>query len=104
MYAIVNISGKQYKVEEGRELLVDGGWGQKDQKLEIDKVLLIANGEKTKVGTPYVQGAKVEAEVLGEEKGKKIDVVKYKAKARYRRHYGHRDLFTRILVTKISTS
>ncbi len=97
-YAVVAIKGKQYKVSEGDELLIDKHEGELETK-----VLLLAKNGKVTVGKPVVKGAKVVLKVLkDDEKGKKITVVKYKAKSRYRRKYGFRPRYTRLLVEKIS--
>jgi large subunit ribosomal protein L21 len=69
--------------------------------IELDRVLLIADGEKVKVGTPIVEGAKVVAEVVAEGKGKKIIVFKYKPKVRYRKKTGHRQIYTRLAIKEI---
>lgn len=98
-YAIVRIKGHQYKVSEGEEILVDKISGG---KVEAD-ILLVVKGDKVKVGKPIVKSAKVTFKILAEEKGEKIEVRKYKSKSRYRRHYGFRPQFTRLLVQKIST-
>lgn len=101
-YAVVSQNGKQYKVEEGEELLIDGH--KNGQGIEFGDVLLIVNDAKVKIGKPKIAGAKVTAKILGQEKGKKIDVVKYKAKSRYRRHLGFRPQYTRIKIEKITAS
>ena len=69
--------------------------------VELDRVLLIADKEKVTVGSPVIEGAKVVAEVLGEAKGDKIIVFKYKPKVRYRRKKGHRQLYTRLAIKEI---
>ena len=69
--------------------------------IELDHVLLISDGERVKVGTPTVEGAKVIAEVLGEDKGDKVIVFKYKPKVRYRRMKGHRQIYTRLAIKEI---
>ena len=71
--------------------------------IELKKVLLIADGEKVSVGRPWVEGAKVVATAIGEEKGKKVLVFKYKSKVRYRRKRGHRQLHTRLAIEQIVT-
>ncbi len=103
-YAVVEISGKQYKVAEGEEFEVDKIEGDKGKKLTLDKVLLIVDEKKRKIGKPIVRGAKVTAEILEQFKGKKIRVATYKAKSRYRRVIGHRSQLTRIKIKKITTS
>jgi len=97
-YAILRIKGHQYKVSEGQEILVDKIG---EDKLQAD-ILLVCKEGKVKVGKPVVKDAKVVIKVLGEEKGEKIDVYKYKAKSRYRKHIGFRPQLTRLLVQKIS--
>ncbi len=98
-YAVIRLQGQQFKVSEGEEILV-GKLG--DKKLEAD-VLLVSDGEKLKVGKPKVADAKVKLKMLeSEEKGKKLYVQKYKAKSRYRRKYGFRPVYSRLLVEKIS--
>ena len=97
-YAVIRFSGHQYKVTEGQEILLDR---LLDKKAEPE-VLLVADGGKIKVGTPKVAGAKITFKLLGEEKGEKIDVYKYKAKSRYRKHTGFRPLYTRVKIEKIA--
>jgi large subunit ribosomal protein L21 len=71
-------------------------------QVELDRVLLVADGDKVQIGTPLVEGAKVMAEALGEEKGKKVIVFKYKPKVRYRRKTGHRQQYTKLAIKEIS--
>jgi large subunit ribosomal protein L21 len=97
-YAVLRIKGHQYKVSEGQEILVDKVG---DAKLEAD-ILLVSKDGKVQVGKPVVKDAKVVVKVLGEEKGEKVDVYKYKSKSRYRRHTGFRSQLTRLLIQKIS--
>lgn len=99
-YAIVRIGGKQYKAEEGKEILVDK---LADPKKIDPGVLLLVNDADIKVGKPTLKDVKVEIKVVTEiEKGEKIDVYKFKAKSRYRKHIGFRSQHTRLLVEKIS--
>lgn len=97
-YAVIKLAGHQYKVSEGKEILVDH---LVDKKVEPE-ILLIVHKGKINVGKPNVSGAKVGLKVLGDEKGQKLDVYKYKAKSRYRKHIGFRPQYTRLLVEKIS--
>lgn len=99
-YAIVDIAGKQYKVEEGQELLVDR-LKEQEGKTNFDKVLLVVDQNNLRLGSSVL--GKVEAEVLGETKGEKIRVLKYKAKSRYRKSRGFRRQLTRIKITKITS-
>lgn len=99
-YAVLRIGGKQYKVSEGQEFLVDKLTEPK--KLEFD-VLLFSDAEKVKVGKPTLKDVKVTLKVLKDmEKGEKVEIYKFKAKSRYRRHTGFRPQYTRLLVQKIS--
>lgn len=100
MYAIIRDRGTQYRIEKGQVLdiaLIDAEPGS---QLELSEVLLIG-GEQTHVGTPLVAGAKVLARVIGDTKGDKIIVFKYKNKKRYRRRTGHRQNYTSIAISDI---
>lgn len=101
-YAIVSISGRQYKVQEGQELLVDRQDAEVGKKIKLDRVLLLRDEDKVEVGQPEISGASIEVSVVDQAKGPKIVVAKYKAKSRYRRKRGHRSLYTKIKVEKIS--
>jgi large subunit ribosomal protein L21 len=104
MYAIVRVSGKQYRAEEGRTIVVDKMTKEVGDQIDLDQVLLISDGDATQVGQPTISGAVVSAEVVSQFKGKKIIVFKYKPKIRYRRKQGHRQQYTRLLVNSISAS
>ena len=104
MYAIVETGGKQYQVEEGRYVEVELLDAEKDAKVVFDKVVMIVNGKKSKVGQPYVVGASAEGVVLANDKAKKVIVFKQRPKKGYRRKYGHRQGFTRVMINKIRTS
>ncbi len=99
-YAVVRIGGRQYKVEEGKELLVDKLIDIKGFETEV---LMFVDGEKVKVGKPVLKDVKVALKVVTElEKGEKIEIYKFKAKSRYRKHTGFRPQYARLLVEKIS--
>lgn len=99
-YAVIRLQGHQYKVAEGDEILVDK---LADPKKVAADVLLVADGAKVAVGKPTVKDAKVTLKVVKElEKGEKIDVLKYRAKSRYRKHTGFRASLTRLQVQKIA--
>ena len=104
MYAIVETGGKQYQVEEGRYLDVELLDGEKDSKIIFDKVVMIVNGKKSKVGQPYVAGASAEGTIVKHDKEKKIIVYKQRPKKGYRKKQGHRQGFTRVMINKIRTS
>lgn len=99
-YAVIRIGGKQYKVSEGQEILVDK---LKDVKKVEPEVLLLADGEKVRVGKPVLKDVKIKIKVVSElEKGEKIEIYKFKAKSRYRKHTGFRPQYSKLLVEKIS--
>ena len=100
-FAVIKTGGKQYKVSEGDVLSVEK-LEHKEDKILFDQVLLIAKDEDIKVGKPLVSGAKVEAKVIDEGKGKKKMVFRYKNKTRRRKKKGHRQLYTKVQITKIS--
>ncbi len=101
IYAIVETGGKQYRVTPGQAIDVERLDAAEGDTVELDKVLLIADGDRVTVGQPTVDGAKVVATSQGEGKGEKIIVFKFKSKVRYRRKKGHRQLYTRLMVDKI---
>jgi len=100
-FAVIKLSGVQLKVYEGKEYEVNKLEGNKGDKLEIKDVLLVHNGDDTKVGTPLVDGSKVVLEITSQKKDDKIRVFKYRAKSRYRKTQGHRALITRVAVKSI---
>lgn len=99
--AIIKAGGKQYKVKEGQELKIEKIAAEKGEKINLD-VLLIAdeNGENLQIGTPVLTNA-VEAEVLEQGRAKKVTIIKFKAKTRYRRKVGHRQPYSKVKVTSI---
>jgi large subunit ribosomal protein L21 len=101
IYAIIETGGKQYKVTPGQTIDVERLDAAEGSSVELDRVLLIAQGEKVTVGNPTVGGAKVVATSQGEAKGKKVIVFKYKPKVRYRKKTGHRQAYTRLTIDKI---
>ena len=101
MYAIIRDRGTQYRVEEGQMLQVALMDAEPGSQVELGEVLMIGGGDQTLVGTPLVSGAKVLAKVLGDSKGDKIIVFKYKNKKRYRRRTGHRQQYTNIAISEI---
>ena len=100
MFAIFVTGGKQYKVAEGDVIFVEKLGLAEGEKVTFDKVLCV-NGETLSVGTPYVQGATVVANVLKNGKSKKIDVIKYKAKKNEKKKIGHRQDYTKIQIETI---
>ncbi|OGY09664.1 MAG: 50S ribosomal protein L21 [Candidatus Blackburnbacteria bacterium RIFCSPHIGHO2_01_FULL_43_15b] len=100
-YAVIQAGGHQYQVNEGDELLLDKLSAGVGEAIEFDHVVLVSNDGEVSLGNPFVIGAKVKAQVLGEEKGEKIRVAKYKAKSRYRKVNGFRAQLTRVKVENI---
>jgi len=101
MHAVIETGGKQYRVAEGDVLRVEKLAAEAGSKIDFDRVLLVSDGEKVSVGTPYVKGGKVTAEVTEQGRGEKIDVIKFKRRKKYRRKQGHRQDYTELKVTKI---
>lgn len=101
-YAVIVSGGKQYKVSERDEVLVDKLEEEKDDKITFKEVLLIKTDDKMLFGTPYLKDCLVEGKILNHQRGKKIIVAKFKAKSRYRKRQGFRSELTRILIEKIS--
>lgn len=104
MYAIVETGGKQYKLEEGRYTDIELIDGEENEKVVFDKVVMLVNGKKSKVGAPYVEKATVEGVIVKHDKDKKIIVFKQRAKKGYRKKQGHRQFFSRVMINKIKTS
>ena len=100
MFAIFVTGGKQYKVSEGDVIFVEKLGVAEGEKVTFDKVLCV-NGENLAVGTPYVAGATVVANVVKNGKSKKIDVIKYKSKKNEKKKIGHRQDYTKIQIEKI---
>ena len=102
MKAIIVTGGKQYTVAEGDILFVEKLGAEAEEVVKFDQVLAVLDGENTKFGTPVVEGAKVEATVVKNGKGKKIHVLKYKAKKNEKKKIGHRQPYTKVEITKIA--
>ncbi len=100
-YAIVEDGGKQYRAVEGQTIEVDLYQSEIDEQIDLDRVLLISDGENTVVGTPFVSGAKVQATVVAQVKGPKVVVFRYKPKKRIRTKTGHRQQYTRLRIDSI---
>ena len=100
MYAIIATGGKQYRVSEGDVIYIEKIDAQVDSTVSFD-VLLMGNDGDVKIGTPVVEGVKVEGKVVGQIRGEKIVVYKYKSKKNYHRRAGHRQPYTKVEITKI---
>ena len=102
MYAVIKTGGKQYRVQQGDVIFVEKLNAQADEAVTFDEVLLVGEADQSKVGTPVVEGAKVEGKVLAQVKGKKIVVYKYKAKKNERKKQGHRQPYTQVKIEAIN--
>lgn len=99
--AVIKTGGKQYLVKEDEILKIEKIESDLGKTIKFDQVLLRVDGESVEIGKPYLKDAQVEAEVLEQGKAKKVTVIKYKAKTRYKRKKGHRQLFTKVKIVKI---
>ena len=101
MYAIIKTGGKQYKVAEGDEIIVEKLEVEEGGEVTFEEVLTVVDGENVKIGQPLVSGAKVSGKVMKNGKGPKIRIFKFKHKTNYRRRQGHRQPFTKVKIEKI---
>ena len=104
MYAVIKTGGKQYRVEEGQTLNVEKLDADAGSSIDLDEVLMVANGDDVKIGTPYVESGKVSAEVVAHGRGDKIRIVKFKRRKHFRKQMGHRQSYTTIKITGISAN
>jgi large subunit ribosomal protein L21 len=101
MYAVVNTGGKQYKVQKGETLRIEKIPGEVGSSVTFDKVLMLADGENIRVGQPVLENVAIQAQIVEQDKAKKILIFKYKRRKRYRRKNGHRQPFTAIRIDGI---
>jgi len=101
MYAVIATGGKQYKVTQGETLRVEKLAGEEGDKVKLDRVLMIADGDKVSVGTPNLDKASVTATIKAQGRGDKIDIVKFRRRKHSRTQAGHRQSYTEIEVTEI---
>ena len=102
MYAVIQTGGKQYRVSEGMTLKVEKINADEGSSIELDKVLMITNGDNVQVGTPYLEGGSVTATIKQHGKGKKVQIVKFKRRKHHLKRQGHRQQFTELEITGIS--
>ena len=102
MKAVIVTGGKQYTVAEGDVLFIEKLNAEAEATVKFDQVLAVLDGDNSKIGAPVVEGAVVEAKVVKNGKGKKIDVIKYKPKKGEKKHIGHRQPYTKVEITKIA--
>ncbi len=101
MYAIIDEKGKQFKVTSGDTILIDREGKPDEKTITFDRVLFVGGEGQPKIGAPIVEGASVTADVVGPEKGKKVDIIKYKRRKGYHKHIGHRQKYLRVRITGI---
>jgi len=102
MYAVIQTGGKQYRVSEGDKIRVEMLTADEGSSVELDKVLLIADGDSVKVGAPYVEGGKVTATVNAHGRGNKVKIIKFRRRKHHLKRQGHRQWYTELQVTGIS--
>ena len=102
MYAVIQTGGKQHRVSEGDTVKVEKLAAEEGASVELDKVLMIADGDDIRIGTPYVEGGKVTATVESHGRAKKVHIVKFKRRKHYLKRQGHRQWYTELKVTGIS--
>lgn len=102
MYAIVEISGKQYKVAKDQTVYVDKFTDKEGEDITIDKVLMIVDGEKSLIGSPYLSNVKISAKVIGIAKGKKVRGIKFKKRKNYTRTLGHKPVYTALKINELT--
>ena len=102
MYAVIQTGGKQYRVSKGDTLRVERLAAEEGSTVELDKVLMLADGEDIKVGAPYVEGGRVTATIKSHGKGKKVTIIKFRRRKHHLKRQGHRQWFTELEITGIN--
>ncbi|MEX1197340.1 MAG: 50S ribosomal protein L21 [Pseudohongiellaceae bacterium] len=103
MYAVIESGGKQHRVEEGEVLKLEKLEAATGETVSFDKVLMVGEGESVKIGEPYVKGGKVTAEVVTQGRGDKVRIIKFRRRKHSRKTQGHRQWFTEVKITGISS-
>ena len=101
MYAVIESGGKQHRVKEGEVLQLEKLEAATGDKVKFDKILMVGEGESVKIGTPYVKGSQVTAEVLKQGRGDKIRIIKFNRRKHSKKTQGHRQWFTEVKITDI---
>ncbi len=104
MYAVIATGGKQYKVEEGKNVRVEKVEGDVGSEVTFDQVLLVGTGSEPKIGAPNVNGATVAGKITAQDRARKVIVYKKKRRKGYEKRYGHRQPYTEVKITKINVS
>ncbi len=101
MYAVIATGGKQYRVTEGETLKVEKIAGEEGSEIELDQVLMVADGDNIQVGTPVLDKGSVTAKIVSHGRGKKVEIVKFRRRKHHRKQMGHRQSYTEIEISKI---
>ncbi len=101
MYAVIESGGKQHRVEEGEVLKLEKLEVATGETVDFDKVLMVGEGESVKIGTPYVEGCRVTAEVLKQDRADKVKIIKFNRRKHHRKQQGHRQWYTEVKITGI---
>jgi large subunit ribosomal protein L21 len=104
MYAVIQTGGKQYRVSQGDTVKVEKLGADEGASVELDKVLMLADGEDIKIGAPYVEGGKVTATIKSHGRGKKVKIIKFRRRKHHMKRQGHRQWYTELEITGISAS
>jgi len=102
MYAVIQTGGKQYRVCEGDTLKVEKLRAEAGESVDLDKVLMVVDGESVSVGRPYLEGGKVSATVEGHGRGEKVRILKFRRRKHHLKRQGHRQWYTSLKITGIS--
>ncbi len=102
MYAVIRTGGKQYRVAPGDSLRVEKLAGSEGDEIVFDKVLMIADGDRIEIGTPYVEGGRVTARVKGHGRGRKIEIIKFRRRKHHMKRMGHRQDYTEIEIVDVN--
>jgi large subunit ribosomal protein L21 len=102
MYAVIQTGGKQYRVAEGDTLRIEKLAADEGATVEIDKVLMVADGDNVRVGQPFIEGGKVTATVKTQGRAKKVHIIKFRRRKHHLKRQGHRQWFTELTITGIS--
>ena len=102
MYAVIKSGGKQHRVQEGEYLRLEKLEVATGESVDFDEVLMVADGDNIKIGTPLVEGGKVTATVTKQGRGKKIEIIKFKRRKHHQKRTGHRQYLTKVEITGIS--
>ncbi len=102
MYDVISTGGKQYKLAQGDVCRVEKLDAEEGASIEIDKVLMVADGDNINIGTPFVEGGKVTATVKAHGRAKKVEIMKFRRRKHHQKRTGHRQYYTEIEVTGIS--